>query len=178
MIITQESSIFNNHEKIKFKTVKLTTISDRGRSARGYVAACNGTGKIRPVLAAARLAKICYATDSNTFEYNCNLGAHDLLDQRLESRSSRRQLVIGLGVRLPLLNISRYGKQGIDSHVQSEDGGILRLVDKRANSRKRRSFDFSQSPRNVVQIGAPRKEVFIERQSIDQRPPDADVKPQ
>jgi hypothetical protein len=63
-----------------------------------------------------------------------------------------------------LLISSLYAKQGLDSHVHSEHGGV--------------SFDFSRRPRKLVPIRAPRKENFDERQSISQRLPYAEYNPQ
>jgi phospholipase C len=78
----------------------------------------------------------------------------------------------GLGIRVPCLIISPYAKQGYVSHVQYEDGSILRFIeevyglppgsigptskgytDGRANSLDD-AFDFTQSPRPFYPIGS------------------------
>lgn len=78
----------------------------------------------------------------------------------------------GLGIRVPFLVISPYAKQGYVSHVQYEDGSILRFIeevyglpagsigptskgytDGRANSLDD-AFDFTQSPRPFYPIGS------------------------
>jgi len=77
----------------------------------------------------------------------------------------------GLGIRVPCLIISPYAKQGYVSHVQYEDGSILRFIeevyglpagsigptsqgytDGRANSLDD-AFDFNQNPRPFYPIG-------------------------
>jgi phospholipase C len=68
----------------------------------------------------------------------------------------------GLGMRVPLLVISPYAKQGFVSHVQYEHGSLLRFIedefglgrlaasDARANSPAPDCLDFTQSPRAFV----------------------------
>ena len=65
----------------------------------------------------------------------------------------------GLGLRVPLLVISPYAKQGYVSHVQYETASVLRLIeddfglaqmaaaDARANDPAGDCFNFSQQPR-------------------------------
>jgi hypothetical protein len=147
VIITRRNRIFSNHEKIEFRTGKLTTILDLQHNARGYVAACNLTGKIPRT----RRRATGYNLLRSQLGYKCNLGAHEALDGRFEAC-------------LPLLIRSLYAKQGLDSQVHSEHGGI--------------AVDFLQRPRKFVPIRAPRKENFYERQSIYQRLPHAELNPQ
>ncbi|MFY9666222.1 MAG: alkaline phosphatase family protein [Candidatus Cybelea sp.] len=73
----------------------------------------------------------------------------------------------GLGIRVPLLIISPYAKDGYVSHVHYEHGSILKFIedrfrlarlaasDRRANSPETDSFDFTQPPRKFVPIKAP-----------------------
>ena len=70
----------------------------------------------------------------------------------------------GLGFRVPLIVVSPYAKRAYVSHVQYEDGSILRFAedtfglarlaasDTRANSIATDSLDFSQRPRPFVSI--------------------------
>ena len=95
----------------------------------------------------------------------------------------------GLGLRLPMLIISPYAKQGFVSHIHYEHGSILRFTedqfglprlsasDKRANSPappEGDAFDFSQPPRKFAKIHAPYDENFFLRQPLDRRIPDSD----
>jgi hypothetical protein len=70
----------------------------------------------------------------------------------------------GLGMRVPLLVISPYAKQGYVSHVQYDQGSILKFIedqfglarlassDMRANSPANDCFDFTQAPRPFKKI--------------------------
>jgi len=90
----------------------------------------------------------------------------------------------GLGLRLPMLIVSAYAKQGYVSHVRYEHGSILKFVedqfglgrlsasDTRANSPESDAFDFAQPPRKFVKIQAPYDEQFFLHQPIDSRLPD------
>ncbi len=92
----------------------------------------------------------------------------------------------GLGIRVPLLVISPYAKQGYVSHVHYEHGSILKFVedlfglprlsasDRRANSPAADCFDFSQQPRAFVPIQSPLNATYFEREPDDSRPPDND----
>jgi phospholipase C len=92
----------------------------------------------------------------------------------------------GLGMRLPLLIVSPYAKEGLVSHVHYEHGSILKFVedqfdlkrlaasDTRANSPERFCFDFSRAPRTFVPIRAPLDENYFKLEPLDRRPPDSD----
>ncbi len=92
----------------------------------------------------------------------------------------------GLGVRVPLIVISAYAKQNYVSHVQYENGSILKFVedqfglprlaasDTRANSPETDCFDFSQPPRSFVPIPSRLKAADFENEAPDGRPPDDD----
>lgn len=91
----------------------------------------------------------------------------------------------GLGLRLPMLIISPYAKQGYVTHVHYEHGSILRFTedvfglgrlaasDKRANS-PTDAFDFSQQPRAFVPIQAPYDKQYFLNQPPDHHVPDAE----
>ena len=90
----------------------------------------------------------------------------------------------GLGIRVPLLVISPYAKQGYVSHVQYEHGSILKFVedrfglprlsasDARATSPESDCFDFSQPPRTFVPIRSALNQAYFETEPLDRRPPD------
>lgn len=90
----------------------------------------------------------------------------------------------GLGIRVPLIVVSPYAKQGYVSHVQYEHGSILKFIedifglprlaasDTRANSPAGDCFDFSQSPRPFVPIPTQMHAADFEREPLDLRPPD------
>lgn len=90
----------------------------------------------------------------------------------------------GLGIRVPLLIISPYAKQGHVSHVQYEHGSILRFVedqfglarlaasDTRATSPEKDCFDFTQAPRQFKVIPAALGRAYFENEPIDPRVPD------
>jgi phospholipase C len=92
----------------------------------------------------------------------------------------------GLGIRIPLLIISPYAKEGYVSHVHYEHGSILRFVedtfglprlaasDKRATSPAEDSFDFNQPPRSFVKIPSTLGQDYFRHQPLDLRPPDDD----
>jgi hypothetical protein len=174
VIIVQENRIFNNHDKIEFKPVSVTTISDPQRNARGCVAASNRAGKIPRTCRRA----ISYNLLRPRPLYKCNLGTHELLDRRFKRNAAGGKLSCDSRVGLPSLRMSPYGKQGIDSHVQSEHGSFLKSSTSAQTSLKGRSFGFSQMPRKFVRISKLRNETFFERQSIAQRPADTDLNPQ
>jgi len=92
----------------------------------------------------------------------------------------------GLGLRLPLLIISPYAKQGYVSHVHYEHGSILKFVedqfglgrlaasDQRANSPAKDAFDFLQLPRKFVPIQSKYDANCFKRQPSDYHIPDAE----
>ena len=92
----------------------------------------------------------------------------------------------GLGLRLPLLIISPYAKQGYVSHVHYEHGSILKFVedqfglgrlaasDQRANSPAKDAFDFLQLPRKFVPIQSKYDANYFKRQPSDYHIPDAE----
>ncbi|HEY6326584.1 MAG TPA: alkaline phosphatase family protein, partial [Candidatus Cybelea sp.] len=92
----------------------------------------------------------------------------------------------GLGLRLPMLVVSAYAKQGYVSHVHYEHGSILKFVedafglgrlaasDKRANSPARDCFNFGAPPRKFVKIHAPYDRAFFLHQPPDYHVPDAE----
>ncbi|HLY03287.1 MAG TPA: alkaline phosphatase family protein [Candidatus Cybelea sp.] len=92
----------------------------------------------------------------------------------------------GLGIRVPLLVVSAYAKEGCVSHVHYEHGSILKFVedqfalprlsasDARANPIASRCFDFSHAPRSFTKIPASHDERYFLRQPPDTRPPDTE----
>lgn len=73
----------------------------------------------------------------------------------------------GLGTRVPTLIVSPYARRGMVAHGQYDHASILKFIEWRWNlapltERDRRAnafleaFDFSQSPREAVDLGAPR----------------------
>jgi phospholipase C len=90
----------------------------------------------------------------------------------------------GLGIRIGLVVISPYAKQGYISHVHYEHGSILKFIediwglprlaasDTRANSPAGACFDFNQSPRKFQKISASYSEEFFLRQKPDHHIPD------
>ena len=90
----------------------------------------------------------------------------------------------GLGLRIPMLIISPYAKQGYVSHVPYEHGSILRFIedqfhlprlaasDKRAKSPAKDAFNFSQQPRKFVQFNAPYDIPYFLHQAPDYHSPD------
>jgi len=91
----------------------------------------------------------------------------------------------GVGLRVPLLIISPYAKQGYVSHVRYEHGSLLRFIedqfhlprlaasDKRATSPTADCFDFSQAPRKFTPIKASFPTEFFLKQPPDHRIPDS-----
>ncbi len=92
----------------------------------------------------------------------------------------------GLGIRLPMLCISPYSKQGHVAHTPYEHGSILRFVedqfglarlsasDARANSLAPDCIDLTQSPRKFVKITAPLDANYFMHAPSDNRLPDSD----
>jgi phospholipase C len=92
----------------------------------------------------------------------------------------------GLGLRLPMLIISPYAKQGYVSHIHYEHGSILKFTedqfglprltasDTRANSPEADAFDFTKPPRKFAKIHAPYDENFFLHQAVDRRIPDSE----
>jgi phospholipase C len=92
----------------------------------------------------------------------------------------------GLGLRVPLLIISPYAKQGYVSHVQYEHGSILKFVedqfglprlaasDARATSPEADAFDFTKPPRVFKTIPSIFDRSYFEGEALDPRIPDAE----
>jgi phospholipase C len=90
----------------------------------------------------------------------------------------------GLGIRVPMLVISAYAKEGFVSHVHYEFGSILRFTedvfglppmsasDTRATSPAKDCFDFNQPPRKFQQIPSSLGINYFIHQPPDLRPPD------
>ena len=90
----------------------------------------------------------------------------------------------GLGMRIPLIIVSPYAKEGYVSHVHYEHGSILKFVenvfglprlaesDKRAVSPERDCFDFGKPPRRFKEIPAEYSRYYFLHQPPDLRPPD------
>ncbi len=90
----------------------------------------------------------------------------------------------GLGMRIPMIIISPYAKEGHISEVQYEHGSILRFVedvfglgqlsasDTRATSPAADCFDFNQAPRKFKKITAPKDAEFFLHQAADHHIPD------
>ncbi|HEY6450337.1 MAG TPA: alkaline phosphatase family protein [Candidatus Cybelea sp.] len=90
----------------------------------------------------------------------------------------------GLGIRVPLIIVSPYAKQGYVSHVQYEHGSILRFVedqfglgrlsatDTRATSPEKDCFNFTKPPRKFQAIPAVLGKDYFLRQPPDNRLPD------
>jgi phospholipase C len=91
----------------------------------------------------------------------------------------------GLGIRVPMLVVSAYAKQGHVSHVHYEHGSILKFVedifglarlapsDTRAKSPAKDCFDFNQPPRKFQKIASPLDVDYFLHEPPDMRPPDA-----
>lgn len=89
----------------------------------------------------------------------------------------------GLGIRVPLLVVSAYAKQGHVSHSHYEHGTILKFVeqtfglpalaqsDSRANPPDD-AFDFNKPPRKFQKIPSPLGIDYFLHQAPDLRPPD------
>jgi phospholipase C len=90
----------------------------------------------------------------------------------------------GLGMRVPLLVISAYAKQGYVSHVHYEHGSILKFTedvfglrrlsasDRRAASPEKDCFDFAKGPRAFQPIHRTLGKEYFIQQPFDPRPPD------
>jgi phospholipase C len=90
----------------------------------------------------------------------------------------------GLGIRVPLLIISAYAKQGYVSSVRYEHGSILKFVedqwglgrlsasDTRASTISPDCFDFAKSPRAFTAIPVAHDRDYFLGQPLDTRPPD------
>jgi phospholipase C len=90
----------------------------------------------------------------------------------------------GLGIRVPLIIISAYAKQGCISHRHYEHGTILKFIenqwglarlsasDTRANLPEADCFAYSSPPRSFTPINAPHGKEYFLRQPIDRRPLD------
>lgn len=90
----------------------------------------------------------------------------------------------GLGIRVPLMIVSAYAKQGCVSHVRYEHGSILKFVedqwslprlsasDRRANPIEGKCFAFSQPPRAFNLIPVSHDKAYFLRQPLDTRPVD------
>ncbi len=90
----------------------------------------------------------------------------------------------GLGVRLPLVVVSAYAKQGYVSHVHYEHGSILKFVedqfglgrlsasDARAKSPEKDCFNFDKPPRKFKTIPTVLGKDYFMHQPLDLRPPD------
>jgi phospholipase C len=90
----------------------------------------------------------------------------------------------GLGIRVPLLVISPYAKQGHVSHVQFEQGSILKYIedtfglarlaasDKRAHSPVPDAIDYRQQPRAFIPIQSNVPKDHLIRAASDVRAPD------
>jgi phospholipase C len=92
----------------------------------------------------------------------------------------------GLGLRLPLLIISPYAKQGYVSHRHFEHGSILKFIedqfglgrltasDTRAKSPALDCFDFTKPPRTFMPFKARYDANYFKHQPTDQHIPDAE----
>ncbi|HKU82201.1 MAG TPA: alkaline phosphatase family protein [Candidatus Tumulicola sp.] len=92
----------------------------------------------------------------------------------------------GLGIRVPLIIVSPYAKQGYVSHVQYEHGSILRFIedqfglarlaptDTRATSPAKDCFNFSQSPRSFTPFHTALPESYFLNEPLDMRPVDTE----
>jgi phospholipase C len=90
----------------------------------------------------------------------------------------------GLGMRIPMLIVSAYAKQGHVSHVPYEHGSILKFIediwglprlgasDTRAKSPEKDAFDFNKPPRAFKTIPAEHGIDYFLHQPIDRHPPD------
>jgi phospholipase C len=92
----------------------------------------------------------------------------------------------GLGIRVPMVIVSPYAKQGYVSHVHYETASILRFVedqfnlgqlaasDTRATSPEKDCFDFKKAPRKFKVIPAAVGKEYFMHQPLDLRPPDTE----
>jgi len=92
----------------------------------------------------------------------------------------------GLGIRVPLMIVSAYAKEGCVSHVRYEHGSILKFVedqwnlprlsasDRRANPIDPNCFEFFRAPRPFTPIPAAHDKEYFLHQPLDTRPPDTE----
>jgi phospholipase C len=92
----------------------------------------------------------------------------------------------GLGIRVPLLIVSAYAKNGCVSHERYEHGSILKFVedqwslarlsasDTRANPIGESCFNFSKPPRPFTKIPSAHDKEYFLREPPDTRPPDTE----
>jgi phospholipase C len=92
----------------------------------------------------------------------------------------------GLGLRIPLLIVSPYAKDGHVSHVHYEHGSILKFVedtfglarlaasDKRAHSPEEDAFDFNRPPRKFAPVPSEHGIEYFKHQPLDLRIPDSE----
>jgi phospholipase C len=92
----------------------------------------------------------------------------------------------GLGLRIPLLIVSPYAKDGHVSHVHYEHGSILKFVedtfglarlaasDKRARSPEEDAFDFNRPPRKFAPVPSEHGIEYFKHQPLDLRIPDSE----
>lgn len=92
----------------------------------------------------------------------------------------------GLGIRVPLLIVSAYAKQGYVSQVHYEHGSILKFIedqwglarlsasDARANKISPECFDFMKPPRPFTKIPVAHDPDYFLAQPLDTQPPDTE----
>ncbi len=92
----------------------------------------------------------------------------------------------GLGIRVPMIIVSAYAKQGHVSHVHYEHGSILKFVedqfglgrlsasDARATSPASDCFNFNAAPRKFKVIPTVLGKDYFMHQPLDLRPPDTE----
>ncbi len=92
----------------------------------------------------------------------------------------------GVGIRVPLVIVSAYAKQGYVSHVHYEHGSILKFVenqfglgtlsasDARAASPEKDCFNFNAAPRKFKVIPTALRKDYFMHQPLDLRPPDTE----
>jgi len=92
----------------------------------------------------------------------------------------------GFGIRIPMIVVSAYAKQGHVSHVHYEHGSILKFVedifglprmaasDTRAKSPAKDCFNFNQPPRKFKKIASPLGIDYFLHESPDTRSPDTE----
>jgi phospholipase C len=92
----------------------------------------------------------------------------------------------GLGIRVPLLIVSAYAKEGYISDVVYNHGSILKFIegqwglaslsesDARANPISPKCFDFLKPPRLFTKIPVKHDQPYFLAQPLDTRPPDTE----
>ena len=117
-------------------------------------------------------------------ELDGNLRFFGRLWRLVRSRPPKYVDYDGLGMRIPMLIISPYAKQGYVSHVHYEHGSILRFIedqfhlkrlaasDRRAISPAKDAFDFTKPPRKFVQFQSPYDKQYFLHQPDDYHSPD------